>query len=86
VPFSFDDGGRTIEGRIDVLADEAEGLLVVDFKTDQVPPGHESELAARYAAQLRAYAAAVHAATGKSVRSAQLVFLRTLACIDVPLV
>jgi ATP-dependent helicase/nuclease subunit A len=72
-----------VEGRIDALAEESSGILLVDFKTDWVQPGGEAELAARYAGQIQAYANAVRAATGKQVQSAVLLFLRTGAEVEI---
>jgi ATP-dependent helicase/nuclease subunit A len=83
VPFAYKAGSRIIEGRIDALAEEADGILLVDFKTDDVAPGTEPARTAQYAAQIRAYADAVVAATGRPVREASLVFLRTLQSISI---
>lgn len=67
-----------IEGFIDLLFEEDGGLVVVDYKTDVleeegVPPKVEE----RYTLQAGAYALIVTEVTGKSVREAVIVFLRT---------
>jgi ATP-dependent helicase/nuclease subunit A len=84
VPFSDNDDGRVVEGRIDLLAEEPAGLLLVDFKTDSVEPGHEQQVASQYAPQMRAYVRAVRSATGRPVQAAQLLFLRTLVAVEMP--
>jgi ATP-dependent exoDNAse (exonuclease V) beta subunit len=85
VPFTYVDSGSIVEGRIDALAQESTGLLLVDFKTDRVQAGGEGELATRYAQQIQAYANAVRTATGKNVRTAVLLFLRTGAEVEIPI-
>jgi ATP-dependent helicase/nuclease subunit A len=83
VPFTYADGETIVEGRMDALAEEDDGLLLVDFKTDRVEPGGEAELAACYSGQIQAYASAVRAATGKSVRSSVILFLRTGRAVEI---
>ncbi len=70
-------GEVTIEGYIDLLVDTAEGLVVVDYKTDNVRS--EAEIDAkleRYSAQGAAYAVAIEVATGRPVHDVQFVFAR----------
>jgi ATP-dependent helicase/nuclease subunit A len=64
-----------IRSRIDVLLETAEGLEIVDYKTDAVT---EETLAARvdfYRPQMSLYREGVHAATGRPVVAVHLVFL-----------
>ncbi len=71
-------GDTLLEGYIDLLYRTPDGLVVVDYKTDQ--PKDDIDLAARvarYRTQLAAYATAVAAVTGEPVRRAVLVFCRT---------
>jgi ATP-dependent helicase/nuclease subunit A len=64
LPVTVLDGDVLLEGVADV-AFEADGVVtVVDFKTDRADP----EALARYARQVRTYAAAIQRATGKPVR------------------
>ncbi len=58
VPFTLLREGALMEGRIDLLFEEEDGLVVVDYKT-----GSADE--AEYARQLAAYADAVESITGK---------------------
>jgi ATP-dependent helicase/nuclease subunit A len=88
VPIVAELDGRIVEGFIDLVLERADGLVVVDYKTDAVRSQHEQEAkVAHYAPQLRAYAAALSAATGRPVAGAQLLFCgRTAAsAVDVPL-
>jgi ATP-dependent helicase/nuclease subunit A len=69
--------GALFEGFIDLLFEDADGLTVVDYKTDALEAGEElSQGRERYALQVGAYAMAVQRATGKPVRRVVLVFLR----------
>jgi ATP-dependent helicase/nuclease subunit A len=63
-------GETVVEGFVDLLGETADGLVVVDYKTDA---GDPDELVARYRGQLAAYAAAVGAAAGRPVVRALLV-------------
>jgi ATP-dependent helicase/nuclease subunit A len=69
--------GTLFEGFVDLLFEEADGLTVVDYKTDSLETGEElTQGKERYALQVGAYAMAVQRATGKPVRRVVLVFLR----------
>jgi ATP-dependent exoDNAse (exonuclease V) beta subunit len=70
------EGGRTLEGYVDLLYRRAEGLVVVDYKTG--PAGLDADLdalVARYRMQGAAYALAVADATGEPVVEVTFVFL-----------
>lgn len=71
-----------IQGVVDCLLEEHDGLVIIDFKTDAVrrsaaEPHREtlSEAAARYQGQLRLYARALQAIYRKPVKEAYLYFL-----------
>jgi ATP-dependent helicase/nuclease subunit A len=69
--------GVTVEGFIDLLYESAEGLVIVDYKTDAVPD--ETTMAAateRYRLQGAAYAVAVEQALGRPVARCVFVFAR----------
>ena len=67
--------GTTLEGYVDLLYRSPEGLIVVDYKTDQLEGEAQlDERAARYRLQLAAYALAVQRVTGEAVARAMLVF------------
>jgi len=63
------------EGFVDLLIEEADGLVVVDYKTDRLE-GRPSEAAlARHRLQVAAYAGALEAVTGTPVVGCALVFV-----------
>ncbi len=70
--------GTTLEGYVDLLYRSPEGLVVVDYKTDQLAGEAQlDERAERYRLQLAAYALAVQRVTGEEVARAMLVFCST---------
>ena len=69
--------GVTVEGFIDLLYETADGLVVVDYKTDAVPS--EEDLAAameRYRLQGAAYAMALQETLGRPVAACRFVFVQ----------
>jgi len=76
-------GGRVIEGYIDLLIDTADGLVVVDYKTDSVRT--EAEIEAKLAAyelQGASYAVAIEEVTGRPVVDCLFVFCRASGAIE----
>jgi len=70
------DGDRVLEGFIDLLYEDDDGVAIVDYKTDSW--NNVSELNAKvehYGGQMRAYARAVRESVDKPVNSAILLFL-----------
>jgi ATP-dependent helicase/nuclease subunit A len=66
-------GGTRMTGRIDRLVVRPEAVLIVDIKTDRVPPPGPEAVPAGYLAQLGAYGAAVAGAwPGRAVATALL--------------
>ncbi|MBI4935990.1 MAG: UvrD-helicase domain-containing protein [Actinobacteria bacterium] len=72
-------GHTVVEGYIDLLVRHPQrGLMVVDYKTDQVPPGAErAQRVARYGTQLAAYGLALQQLLGEPVAGGVLVMCRT---------
>jgi ATP-dependent helicase/nuclease subunit A len=68
-------GDKVLEGVIDLLYRDDDGLVVVDYKTDAVPLSALSARVDFYRPQMAAYAAAVEAATGEPVARCVLLFL-----------
>ena len=68
-------GERVLEGIVDLLFRDDDGLVIVDYKTDAVPLSALSARTDFYRPQLAAYAAAVQAATGEQVARCILLFL-----------
>ena len=80
------DGDRVLEGFIDLLYEDGDGVGIVDYKTDSW--NDETELDAkveRYRGQMQAYARAVRESVGKEVTSAILLFLNRDGAIGRPL-
>ncbi|MEZ5236672.1 MAG: UvrD-helicase domain-containing protein [Acidimicrobiales bacterium] len=76
-------GGRVIEGYVDLLVETADGLVIVDYKTDGVRS--EADVDAKldhYELQAAAYAAALEAATGLVVHECRFVFCRAGGAIE----
>ena len=74
-----------LQGIIDMIIPVAEGLVIVDFKTDRIEQMHLSDRAARYAPQVRLYAQAAEAILKRPVVSAWLYFLTPATAVPVEL-
>jgi len=85
MPFALTREDRSVQnGIIDAVFEQPDGALwVVDYKTDHVLPGEETELfIQKYRAQLAVYEqAAKQIFAGKLVR-ASVIFVRTFAVVD----
>lgn len=66
-----------LQGVIDCMLLEKDGITVIDFKTDRVQPGQEADRAAVYARQLQTYAMAISRIYQIPVRRKILYFLTT---------
>jgi len=69
-------GAGVLEGFVDLVLEEDDGLVVIDYKTDRI--GGRSGLdaaATRYGPQVASYALALEEATGRPVRRCVLVFV-----------
>ncbi len=76
-------GVDLFEGFVDLLFADGDGLVVVDYKTDDVPSDDAVDNALeRYAPQGAAYAVALEAATGRPVTEVHFLFLRGIQAID----
>jgi ATP-dependent helicase/nuclease subunit A len=72
-----------VQGIIDLLIKTPKGLLIVDFKTDDVSPDQVSHRAELYRSQLALYAQAASAITGQKILSKWLYFLTPALPIEV---
>ncbi|HUD16177.1 MAG TPA: 3'-5' exonuclease, partial [Acidimicrobiales bacterium] len=69
------DGG-VLEGFVDLLVEQDDGLVVVDYKTERIQSGQGlAEIVATYRLQLAAYAVALESSTGLQVQRCVLVFV-----------
>jgi len=72
------------EGIIDLVFEEDDGLVIVDYKTDNLYSDKEITLATdKYQLQILLYAYAINKATGKVVKEAGLLFLRANSFIGI---
>ena len=76
VPVAVGTGGGSLHGFIDLLFEEADGLVVVDYKTDSVSTEGASEAVQRYRLQGGAYAHALQQLTGRPVREVVFLYLQ----------
>ena len=73
VPVAAPVGDGSLHGFIDLLFEEEDGLIVVDYKTDAVTDAQFPEITQRYRPQGGAYAHAIAQITGRPVK--EMVFL-----------
>jgi ATP-dependent exoDNAse (exonuclease V) beta subunit len=79
VPF----GGITLEGYVDLVFRDDDGLVIVDYKTDSVDAGTRAARIVQYRIQAASYALAVAEATGEPVVRAVLCFLDPAGAAEV---
>ncbi len=77
VPLSALIEGKIVEGSVDLVIEEEDGLVVVDYKTDDVEDRALEERAAAYWPQLRLYARSLAKTTEKPVKETIILFART---------
>jgi ATP-dependent helicase/nuclease subunit A len=75
-------GERVLEGFIDLVYREDDGLVIVDYKTDTVPVAALDQRVAFYRPQLAAYAAPLQAATGERIARCVLLFLSPTGAVE----
>ncbi len=70
--------GGVLEGFVDLLFEDDDGLVVVDYKTDRIHGGRSvADAATPYRLQVAAYAVALEASTARHVARCVLVFVGT---------
>jgi ATP-dependent exoDNAse (exonuclease V) beta subunit len=83
VPVAAVVDGVTVEGFVDLLVETLEGLVVVDYKTDQTPTDADLDAAmGRYRTQGAAYALALERALGTPVARCLFVFARRRGAVE----
>jgi ATP-dependent helicase/nuclease subunit A len=65
-----------VRGSIDLVFEESDGWVIVDYKTDSVPGGKPDALVDKYAPQVRLYAQSWERITGEKVKEMGLYFSR----------
>ena len=74
VPFAVQVDGIVLEGFIDLVIETADGIEIVDWKTDQIPAEQVAERLKEYELQAGLYAYGLEAATGRRVSGVTYVF------------
>ena len=74
LPVWLAEEGALVEGVVDLVFEEDQALILVDYKSDHVPEERLFDQAAHHAPQLRLYARALALATGKTVRERLVLF------------
>ena len=82
VPTGSDAGTITLEGVIDLLYRDDDGLVIVDYKTDSVTAAGLDRKVTFYRPQLAAYALAIRDATGGPLPRCVLIFLTPDGAIE----
>ena len=76
IPVAVPVADGALEGFIDLLFEEDDGLVVVDYKTDSIEADRTQEAMRRYELQAGSYGLAVQKATGMKVKEIVFLFLR----------
>ena len=76
VPVAVGTGDGSLHGFIDLLFEEDDGLVVVDYKTDSITGDEAPEAVQRYRMQGGAYAHAIQELTGKPVTEVVFLYLQ----------
>ncbi len=84
LPFLCRLEGRLLKGSADLVFEEGDALVVMDFKTDSIPKSAAKERALSHAPQVAAYAMGVEAASGRRVDEMVVSFLRPGVEISLP--
>jgi len=83
VPVAARVEGVLVEGFIDLLVETADGLTVVDYKTDPAPSDEALDaVVRRYTAQAAAYVVALESVLGRPVARCVLVFARSGGAVE----
>jgi ATP-dependent helicase/nuclease subunit A len=77
LPVVFPDAEHLVEGVVDLVFEEAEGWVVVDYKTDGIVEAQALAQAAHHAPQLQLYGRGLAQATGRPVRERVVLFTAT---------
>jgi ATP-dependent helicase/nuclease subunit A len=83
LPLFFPEEGKLVEGIVDLVFEEEDGFVVVDYKTEGAAPGEELARADRHAAQLRAYHRGIRDALGRPVKERFVVFTALARAVPV---
>jgi ATP-dependent helicase/nuclease subunit A len=78
-------GDRVLEGFVDLVIETAQGLVVVDYKTDRSSPDQAEQVAERYRLQGAAYALGLERSLGRRVSACIFLLLGSEQASEVEL-
>ncbi len=81
LPFCALREGQAVEGSIDLLFEEEDGLVLVDYKTDSVTAANVGEAAELHRPQLQSYARALEAIGGRRPKEIVVLFVRIAVAV-----
>ena len=84
VPVAAPVGDGFLHGFIDLLFEEPDGLVIVDYKTDSVPEAEVDQAVEHYRLQGGAYACAMSRATGKPIKEVRFLYLQPRRDVVLP--
>jgi ATP-dependent exoDNAse (exonuclease V) beta subunit len=71
-----------VRGRLDLMVQTVEGIVIADYKTDRVTKETVESRAEFYGGQIKSYADAIEGISGQRVRHAYLAFLSPRILVD----
>lgn len=77
IPEEMGDEPVILQGVIDCFFEEPDGLVLIDYKTDSVPPGSDDIIRERYGSQIKYYSRALETITGKRVKERYIYLFAT---------
>ena len=80
-----DDDRVIVQGIVDLIVPDGDGLVVIDFKTDRIRASEATERAALYQGQMDYYGRAAQAILRKPVRGCWLYFVTPAISIPLPI-
>jgi ATP-dependent helicase/nuclease subunit A len=83
LPVVFPEGEHLVEGVVDLVFEEDEGWVVVDYKTDGIVEAQAIAQAAHHAPQLQLYGRGLAQATGRPVHERVVLFTGTGQAVPV---
>jgi ATP-dependent exoDNAse (exonuclease V) beta subunit len=85
VPFTYKDDGTIFEGVMDVVFREGNGLVVLDFKTDQIKKDNLNSKVEHYKPQTKVYSEAIKTIFGQPPKEVILFFLHLMEPVSLKL-
>jgi ATP-dependent helicase/nuclease subunit A len=84
VPFALERAGVILEGYVDLLIEGEDGIEIVDWKTDHIPPDAVEQRLRDYELQAGVYVLGIEAATHRPVSRVTYVFVSAGREVEMP--